>query len=95
MKSFLTVGFEYCEKLYIALVREKKNNLHNEYHITIMNGELEKILYGNHIIKEINGCLQLETSENVQQESLKQIIATELGKLLRLPLNYKWKLNHL
>ncbi len=95
MKNFLTVGFEYCEKLYIALIRQKIQSECNEYHITIMNGELEKMLFGNHIIREINGCLQIEMTENAQQESLKNVIATELGKLLRLPLNHKWKFNPL
>lgn len=85
MIKFLIVGFEFCEKVYHSLVwcREKKDC--NEYKITVMNGDLEKLLYGNHIIKEENGCLHLGKCENKEQEILKARIAKALGKALGIP----------
>lgn len=50
-----------------------------------MNGDLEKLLYGNHIIKEENGCLQLGKCENKEQEMVKAKIAKALGKTLGIP----------
>ena len=54
-----------------------------------MNGDLEKLLYGNHFITEIKGCLQIEISENNEQERLKSNIAEALSKLLGIPLRKK------
>lgn len=51
-----------------------------------MNGDLEKLLLGNNIIKEVNGCLHLEISENNMQERLKMEIAKALSKILGVPL---------
>lgn len=51
-----------------------------------MNGDLEKLLFGNHVIEEINGCLQIEIYENNEQAKLKTIIAEALGKMLAIPL---------
>ena len=86
MIKFLIVGFEFCENVYYSLIWCKKKKDCNEYKITVMNGDLEKLLYGNHIIKEENGCLQLGTCENKEQEILKARIAKALGKVLGIPL---------
>jgi hypothetical protein len=86
MDKFLTVGFEFCGKLYRSLIMIKKRNNYKAYRITVMNGDLEKILFGNQIIKEVNGCLQIEVSENNEQVKLKTIIAEALSKLLAIPL---------
>jgi hypothetical protein len=57
-----------------------------EYRITVMNGDLEKLLFGNNVIKEINGSLYLDDSENEMQERLKTEIAKSLEKILKIPL---------
>lgn len=86
MFHFITIDFEYGKKMYRSLIRSKKFRSHREHAITIMNGELEKQLFGNHIIKEKDGCLQIEVSENGEQQMLKKRIARALSKLLRMPL---------
>ncbi|MGZ8550555.1 MAG: hypothetical protein ACXWV2_07830 [Chitinophagaceae bacterium] len=85
MAKYLIIGFEYCEKLYKAIAHCKTSRICKEYRITVMNGDLEKLLYGNHTIQEINSTLQVELSDNNVQDVLKVSIASALGKLLGLP----------
>ena len=89
MDRLITVGFEFCEKIYQSIIRVKVKKGFNEYKITIMNGDLEKLLYGNHVIKEINGFLQIEIIEHTSQELLKLKIGEALSKLIGIPLNSK------
>jgi hypothetical protein len=86
MEKILTIEFEFLGQFYFSLVRLKQKNGLNEYQVTVMNGELEKLLYGNHIIRVEDGHLQVEFSENNKQELLKLRIAEALGKFLRIPL---------
>lgn len=86
MNNFLTVAFVFCEKLYHSIIIIKKKGEYTIYQITVMNGELEKLLHGNHIITEINGCLNVEVSDNNKQEMLKAKIAEALSNLIRIPL---------
>jgi hypothetical protein len=73
MIAMLSMEFEYREKLYAALVRVKKINDNIEYHLTIMNGDLEKLLYGWHIFKEEQGrfvpCRAAEKGETAALQS--------------------------
>jgi hypothetical protein len=85
MSRFLILGFEYNNATDYCLVRYKANGDCNEYVITVMNGELEKLLFGNHIIREKEGCLQVEQTENGEQNNLKEQIAKALGDLMNLP----------
>lgn len=85
MNRFLILGFEYNDAIDYCLIRYKANAESNEYVITVMNGELEKLLFGNHIIPEKDGSLQVETTENRLQDKLKEQIAKALGELLNLP----------
>jgi len=55
MPSMLSVGFEYRKKKYYALVRIRERSGQNECVVTVMNGELETLLYGNHIFFIENG----------------------------------------
>ena len=89
MDKVLTVGFEFCGKVYRSLVTIKKRIDYKAYQITVMNGDLEKLLFGNHVIEEINGCLQIEISENNRQAMLKISIAEALSELLNIPLKKK------
>ena len=92
MQKFLIVGFMFCKNLYHSIVMVKKKSDCTIYQITVMNGDLEKLLYGNHRICEINGCLHVEPCENKEQEILKVNIAEALSKLLRIPLKRALKL---
>jgi hypothetical protein len=51
-----------------------------------MNGDLEKMLFGSNIIKEINGSLHLDVCKNEAQAHLKMEIAKSLVETLKIPL---------
>ena len=83
MATIMSLGFEYKGKEYYSLIRVKERNEKTEYHITVMNGELERLLYGNHIINLVNGELDLEEiREDSEQCKLKKQIAEALNKHL-------------
>lgn len=86
MINLLTVGFEFRDTFYYSLIRVKENNLGTDYQITVMNGNLEKLLYGNHVIKERKGFLQMDANETTEQEMLKVSIAEALSKFLHIPI---------
>jgi len=82
--EFLSLNFEFEGNDYFCLIRKKKKgNDIVEYHITVMNGKLERLLYGNHIITEINGQLQIDNVvQNQKQAALKLTITKALHKYL-------------
>ena len=86
MTKFLTIGFDFMENVYSSLIRVKERENFNDYEITVMNGTLEKLLYGNHVIREKNGYLQLLTNTNTEQGRLKIKIAEALSNFLQIPL---------
>lgn len=51
----LTISFLYKGNRFMAVVREKYYINGKEYRVTVMNGELERMLFGDHIIKEVDG----------------------------------------
>lgn len=85
MSRFLVLGFEHNNVIDYCLIRLKIKGDCNEYAITIMNGKLEKLLFGSHTITEKDGCLLLEASDNKEQYRLKEQITKSLGELLGLP----------
>lgn len=87
MNRFLVVGFDYNESFYYSLILCKTKKDHTEYRITIMNGEIEKQLCNNNIIKEINDCLLIELFGNSVQNQLKTVIARQLGKIIGKTVN--------
>ena len=84
MNRFLVLGFDYNNTIDYCLIRYKAKEEANEYVITVMNGTLEKLLFGNHILMEKDGFFQLERTENKEQDKLKEQIAKALGELLGL-----------
>ncbi|RYG41681.1 MAG: hypothetical protein EOO01_24620 [Chitinophagaceae bacterium] len=85
MQKFITLAFRFCEKIYSSIILVKKNKDRTVYQITVMNGDLEKLLYGNHRIYEKNGVLEIEPCANKEQQLLKTRIAEALSQMLRLP----------
>lgn len=84
--EFLSVSFQFEGTEQHALIRKKRKADHNEYYITVMNGKLEKLLFGNHILKEMNGVLQIDQIiPSDKQLQLKLAIANELKKRLASP----------
>jgi hypothetical protein len=86
MQDLLTIGFEFKDDFYYSLIRVKEKEESVDYQVTVMNGDLEKLLYGNHIIKKTNGCLRIEIEEPTEQEMLKVSIAEALSTFLDVPL---------
>lgn len=86
MLHLLTVGFEFRDIFYYSLIRVKESNLGTDYQITVMNGNLEKLLYGNHIIKKRKGFLQIDADDTTEQDMLKVSISEALSKFLQVPI---------
>jgi hypothetical protein len=61
MLPIISIEFIYKSTTYYALIREKLNVPEKQYHITVMNGDLEKLLYGHHIILDKDGLLTSST----------------------------------
>jgi hypothetical protein len=84
------VEFAYRSKTYFALIRTKTNRHEKRHYVTILNGELEQVLYGHHIIidngavlnspEEILNAHILELNQSVS-DALSQIQQEEFGKL--------------
>ena len=70
--------------MYYALIRTKEDGDIRLHSITIMNGDLERLLYGNHIIVEKEGCFQSALPVmNKQIGDLKQSIINALCRYFR------------
>ncbi|TMI73635.1 MAG: hypothetical protein E6H09_06120 [Bacteroidetes bacterium] len=57
MDKMISLEFTYRSKTYYALIRTKINEKKISYVVTVMNGELERLLYGHHKIVDENGVL--------------------------------------
>ena len=54
----IKIPFEYNGFHYVAVIRVRKNPGAREFHITVLNWELERLLYSNQVIQEVDGVLQ-------------------------------------
>ncbi|HTI90186.1 MAG TPA: hypothetical protein VL727_06325 [Puia sp.] len=82
----IKILFEYNGLHYEAVIRVRKNPGAREFHITVLNWELERLLYSNQVIKEVDGVLQANIrAEKVEQTKLKLIIASKLSAYLKMP----------
>jgi hypothetical protein len=57
MDKMISLEFTYRSKTYYAIIRTKINEKKISYVVTVMNGELERLLYGHHKIVDENGVL--------------------------------------
>jgi len=85
MNRFLVIRFELYKSFYNSLILCKAKSDGPEYRVTVMDGEIEKQLCSNNIIKEINGCLQVDLSSNKLQNKIKSQVAKALGKIIGKP----------
>jgi len=84
MDNIISLEFIYHSRMYYALVRTKEDGDIRLHSITIMNGDLERLLYGNHIIVEKEGCFQSALPVmNKQIGDLKQSIINALCRYFR------------
>jgi len=82
----IDIEFEYRGRHYDAAVRIWEMNKGREFQITVMDWELERILYGNHIMNEVDGVIHANVKpENNDQAELKLTIAARLGHYLKVP----------
>jgi hypothetical protein len=83
----ISLSFDFQGAPYEALARVKETTATTEYHITVMNGELEKRLFGNHIIiEEEKGNLRIGPVSDDSIASLKCCIGEALKKELQAPI---------
>lgn len=77
--EMISLSFVYNSATYQALIRIKSRDQRTEYHVTIMNGDLEKSLWGYHVIVEESGML-LEEGDIFDEKvyELRQSIITAL-----------------
>ena len=84
MDKIISLEFKYRSKMYYALIRTKEDNQMRLHSITIMNGDLERLLYGNHLIVEKEGCFQSALPvTNKQIGELKQSIINSLCRFMQ------------
>ena len=82
----ISISFYFKGALYSSMIRVKEMENRKEYHVTILDWELERLLYGNHIIEEVNNSFNVEiSSENPRQTELKLRITSELSRQLKIP----------
>ncbi|RYG40186.1 MAG: hypothetical protein EOO01_27925 [Chitinophagaceae bacterium] len=80
--TMFSINFKYNQTHYKALIRviEATPYKDKEYRVTIMNGELEVLLYGNHVLVEKDGQIDLKASDLPHHiAELKTVIADALA----------------
>ena len=84
MPHMFSLYFSYNGSSFKALIRLKERASRREYHVTIMNGQLERLLYGSHIFVEVDHHLQI-ADDNYSQEvaALRSIIGDTLSTYLK------------
>lgn len=72
-----SISFNFRDSQYEALIRMvRQRGNRREYRITVMNGALEMLLYGHHMLKEEDGQLDFSTDGIPQQiAELRTVIA--------------------
>lgn len=85
MDVIWSLEFLFQEKTFFALVRVKHCESETLYHFTVMNGDLERTLFGHHIIAERNGQLDPGPScNNKKVMELKDCVLAALRSKLGL-----------
>ena len=86
MEKMMSLAFRYRSETHYALIRTRRKESKKEHCVTIMNGALERMLFGHHIIVEEASALQ-PGSEIIGSETvaeLKQCIMDALCDQLKL-----------
>jgi hypothetical protein len=82
----IDIEFNFRGRRYDAAIRIWQKAGGREFHITALDWDLERLLYGNEVIKEVDGSLQANIQlENKDQTELKLIIAAALSSYLKVP----------
>jgi hypothetical protein len=82
----INIHFNFKGEPHEALIRVKNKGPRKEFHITVLDWNLERLLYGNEVIEEIDQVLHANVlPERPDQAELKLIIAAGLSDYLRVP----------
>ena len=85
MARVLSLEFSFLHVIHSALIQVIEKPDKTEFHVTILNSELDKLLSGNNVIIEKNGLLQIDPPlRNHEQENLKLAIKKALSEHLHL-----------
>ena len=80
------LSFDFKDRHYDAAIRVRQRTRGREFTITALDWGLERLLYGNQVIQEIDGALQANVlAEKKEQTELKLIIAAQLSQHLKIP----------
>ncbi|HZE84314.1 MAG TPA: hypothetical protein VE035_08385 [Puia sp.] len=79
----LSIKFEFAGSEYSALARVKTKGSRTEYGITVMNGPLEQLLYGDHVIIEEGGAIKQDLLPDTERGKLKCTITAALSNYLQ------------
>lgn len=84
MDDFIPIKFYFRGNSHHCIIRRRDKGDHTEYAITTINGDLERLLFDHHIIKEVNGLLQIDLpSQNPNLARLKCAITYGLSEYLK------------
>lgn len=81
MNKLLSFEFLYQARHYYALAHVKETQEGNLYQVTVMDGEIEKLIEGRNIIKEKHG--QIEVCKEPHTETEKIIYSISKALMLR------------
>ena len=72
----ISLGFDFKQEFHYVLITVKELKERIQYRLTVMNGELEKLLFDCNIVNEVNGELELDDCNGNKEKWLlkKQII---------------------
>jgi hypothetical protein len=82
----IEISFEFRGRPYDAVIRVRERIGIREFNIIILDRDLERLLYGNQVIRQIDGNLQADIlADRKEQTELKLIIASRLSDFLKIP----------
>ena len=82
MAILFSLDFNFERVQHTCLVRTKIIENTRFYKITVMNGELERMLYPDNYIKEEGGVLEIPLNRNLRHQILKYEITVALQQYL-------------
>lgn len=81
----ISIPFLFENRSYYTLIRTCRKGDRMELRVTIMNGELEKILYGHHVFECRNGYLVADCPEEpTQLAALKLALLQAIDEYLQV-----------
>jgi hypothetical protein len=80
------LSFDFKGHHYDAAIRVQQKAAGREFAITALDCNLERLLYDNHFIGEVDGILQANVLPGKKEQTeLKLIIASRLSEYLKIP----------